>query len=540
MYSQELQTSTLPKSVFYAASLGVALLTFLVYLPSLGSDFVNWDDDFYVYDNPAIRSLTPEMLRYAFSTPVGPNWHPLTMVSLALDYSLWGSNPFGYHLTNVILHTINTLLVFVLAVRLFEAAGAAGSAGGRGLVAATAAAAIFGLHPLRVESVVWVTERKDVLFALFFLLGILSYIKYVASCTRAARGYYIGALTLFALSVMAKAMAVTFPAVLLILDFFPFKRLGTFKRALLEKVPFFALAAVFSALTVWVVHAKGFMYPAYDLSVIERVLVALRGYGFYLYKMALPFGLAPLYPLPSEPALVSLEYASSLLLFLGISVACVLLLRKSRVFMAAWLFYLVTLLPVIGILQVGGQAVADRFSYVPLLGPTMLAALGAALVFDRVRERGRYGAAARAALLTATFLALALLSYKTVLQTRIWKDSVTLWTYEVKLYPDTAYQAHFHLGNAYTDKGRTLNAIPHYIETIRIRPNHKESRFMLAEALVKLGRLGEAAGEFEAFIRLDPDYAQARFKLAEVYRGLGRNREAMAQLNEGIRLSGRR
>ncbi|MDP2690003.1 MAG: hypothetical protein Q8P48_07820, partial [Deltaproteobacteria bacterium] len=279
----------------YAAAFSIALITFLAYLPSLQNGFVNWDDLDYVYENELIRSIDLNFIKTILTTPLVYNWHPLTMFSYAVDYSLWGLDPLGYHLVNIVIHSIDTALVFLLALRLACIAGeergeSEGTSTGR-LAAALVAAALFGLHPLHVESVSWISERKDGLCAFFFLSSALMYLKY-AGATPGKGRYYACSLLLFIPALMSKSMAVTLPAVLLILDFYPLRRRLT-PKLLYEKAPFFLLSLLVSALTIWAQREGGALVGINAYPAPWRAVIALRAHAFYIYKMLAPINLAP-------------------------------------------------------------------------------------------------------------------------------------------------------------------------------------------------------------------------------------------------------
>ena len=395
------------------AYLTPTLLAFLVFLPTLGYDFVSWDDAQYVYENPAIRSLEPSSLWHIFKTTDLTKWHPLTIVSFAVDYAVWGLDPRGFHLTNTLLHALNTLLVVVIVGRLCTLSGLKS----RGVLAtAFITALIFSVHPLRVESVAWVTERKDVLYGAFYLLSILAYTSYAAPATKdrwRAKAAYLLSLTLFGLASMSKPMAVTLPVILLILDFYPLKRLGDSAVIYVEKVPFF-LISLFTGVMILRANLSLDTAPGFaELPLYERVLNAAHSCVFYLYKTFVPTGLAPFYP-PAEDVLTPAYFASAAAIIM-ISALCVWLWifakKGSRLYLTLWLYYLVTLVPVLGFVQVGSQAAADRFTYMASLGPALLAALGGYRIARKVPIKGRAKANGRSSSLGPCGLWRTLLPY---------------------------------------------------------------------------------------------------------------------------------
>ncbi|MFQ5737098.1 MAG: hypothetical protein ACE5GY_09610, partial [Thermodesulfobacteriota bacterium] len=424
----------------------VAATVFIVYLPVLGNGFVNWDDGAYVYRNLHIRSLD---IRWAFSSVVVGTWLPLTLLSYTLDYAIWGLNPLGYHLTNNLLHALNSALVLVLGARLYAIAAHGEGAKKGALWAGFVAALLFGLHPLRVESVAWIAERKDVLCAFFFLLAALAYIEYASVKNAPGRGllWYAASLVLFILALLAKPMAVTLPAVLLILDLYPLGRLTGRRgagagRAVAEKIPFFALSVAASATALWAQRLYDAVAPLSSAAPFDRVLTAINASVFYLYKTIAPVGLAPLYPRPSgmggtgASLLSSPASIVSLAVFLVLTAVCVLTFRRRRYIGTAMLCYAVTLLPVSGIIRVGSQAAADRYTYLPTIGLFVLAGALAGRVIARQKARRGVGRGVGRMVVAATVLAAVIaLSWATVRQTRVWKDSLTLWSYEIARYP---------------------------------------------------------------------------------------------------------
>ena len=368
----------------YSVAGFVSLLTFLVYLSCLHNKFVLWDDNRYVYENPHIHPLNLAFFKWAFFDFYEANWHPLTWVSHALDYAVWGLNPMGHHLTNNILHAVNTFIVVILVAKLLEAWRPSRqqnpplrpSEKGSYLIIAAVTGLLFGLHPLHVESVAWVSERKDLLCAMFFLLSILAY----------TNKHYILVLFLFALALLSKPMAVSLPAVLLILDWHPFNRISSMKSflsALLEKLPLIALSLISSVLTVLAQKAGGALRTFDVIPLSVRVLVATESLMSYLWKMILPMNLTPYYPYPKNISLLSEECLLSVILVFGITAACIVMAKKQKLWLAVWGYYVITLLPVIGIVQVGIQAMADRYTYLPSLGPFLITGLGVAWVFKK-------------------------------------------------------------------------------------------------------------------------------------------------------------
>jgi tetratricopeptide (TPR) repeat protein len=553
-------------------SFSAAFVSLLVYLPSLGNDFVNWDDSVYVYDNQYVKQDFFDFIKWMFASVYSSNWHPLLWLSFKVDYALWELNPFGYHLSNVLLHGANVLLVVLLTGRLLKAA--TGIFDNRTVTAAALAGAVFGLHPLHVESVAWISGRKDVLYAFFWLLSLLAYVKYVE---RRKASRYIVCLGAFCFSLMSKPMAVTLPVVLLALDYYPLRRLNKkdwLKISVLEKLPFFVLSGLDFLVTVYAQSAGGALTKLDAIPLWQRGASAIKALGFYLYKFALPFNLSPYYPLSLKMGVFSLEFALSFAAVAAATAIALLYARKQPVIAMAWGYYIATLLPVLGFFQTGTHAAADRFMYMPVFGP--VAVLAAIVVWAGERLKGRARGFAAAGVLFVS-LALAGLSVLSVKQARVWKDSFTLWSHAIELYPESL-QPYAGRGKAFLDKGDHVKAIedftsaiargnmPYagktdrlfksrsnrglaYIETgnyeaalndfdaaIGYSPGNAALYFNKGIALGLLGRLEEAVDSYRHAVSLDPDFPSPYNNLAKIYTGAGKFEEAIVFMSRAIAL----
>jgi tetratricopeptide (TPR) repeat protein len=535
--------------IIIAAS--VAIVTFIVFLPTVQNDFINWDDDSYVYQNPHIRSFDLSLLKWSF-TDTRLMWVPLTKVSHAVVYALWGLNPAGHHLVNVLLHGLNTFLVVILIISL------AGHLNGTGqkdfppekskafhlkaLVASAVTGLLFGLHPLHVESVAWVTERKDVLYSFFFLLSLLSYLRYVSVSLNRQRSWYYGlCLLFFSFALLSKAMAVTLPAVLLILDVYPLRRfkievnLKSQLKVLIEKVPFLGLSFVYTIMTMASYAGHG------SLGSLEKYTFAQRIYGsfqeliFYLYKMVFPVNLVPLYPYPSKMSFLSLQYIGSFIAVVVITVFCIYSWRKNRqVYLAVWVYYIVTLLPVLGIIQVGKTAGADRYTYLASIGPFLLTGLVTAAVYERVsRIKQRLPILQTAAVATAIAV-LVSVSYLTIRQIGVWKNSLVLWNYVIEKEPGKVHIAYNNLGNAYQFKGLFDKAIEQYQIALRLKPDYAIGYNNLGNAYQFKGLFDKAIEQYQAALRLKPDYAEAYNNLGVIYQSRGLFDKAIEQYQKAL------
>lgn len=518
-----------------------AFITFLIYLPALGNDFVNWDDQMYVYLNHNIRHFDLAFLKWAFKTDVlNAYWHPLPLISYALDYQILGLNPFQFHLTNVVFHALNTFLVFCLAVNLYIAARpeavAARAFDAGAVTAGLVTAFLFGVHPQHVESVAWISERKDVLYAFFFLLSVLSYLRYANPQAPRKVLYYTLSLIFFILSVMSKPMAVTLPLVLLILDWHPLGRFAggsngykLVKIALLEKLPFFAVSLLSGLLTVVSMYGHGNVDEG--LSIFVRAVVSVRGYMFYIYKMFLPFDLAPVYPYPQVILFFDYKTLVPLAGFILIAVFCVLTFRRLRSFQAAWLSYLIMLLPVIGIIQNGHQSAADRYTYLPLLGLFLLAGFGLAKLIERT------GGYLRVIVVVPAVFVFVAMSYLTIKQEAVWKGPVTLWTRQISVYPGQPWTAHYYRALGYSNKGDFANAEKDYtlyMASNEFDPSDARKYVERGTLYMELKDCGAALKDFEAALKLKPEYASAVFANGVLNAGAGRCRQAVEGLRSGL------
>jgi tetratricopeptide (TPR) repeat protein len=525
-------------------SILVALITILVYLPALQNDFVNWDDGKYVYENPNIRSFGFNSLQWMLTTFHAGNWHPLTWLSHAIDYALWSLNPMGHHLMSVIFHGLNTFLVIILITHLINLTGKDKHNQKTSLIAGAITGLLFGLHPLHVESVAWVSERKDVLYAFFFLLSIYMYIKYVSAEQGRKVLFYGLCLGFFILSLMSKPMAVTLPVVLIILDFFPLGRLDfksgliSKRKVLMEKVPFFGLSLASSAITIMAQQVGGAIKSINSIGIEDRMLIALRGLVSYLYKMLWPKDLSPIYPYPTKISFFMFEYIASVIFILVITLFCIYSWKKQKFWLSIWTYYLITLFPVLGIIQVGEQAAADRYTYLPSLGPFLLIGMGIARLTGRIIRKD-HGLDFRNlfAIFAVAAGALVLLAGLTINQTKVWKDSETLWKRNLKLYPDTSFQAYNNLGLVYKSQGLIDEAIRRYKTAIQMNPNYPPAYNNLGNIFLSQGQNDKAIENFRIAIKLNPKYSEVHYNLGLAYGSKGLVDKAVAHYMISIRLN---
>ena len=493
---------------------------FFVYSQTLHHKFVNFDDNVYITDNQNVQNgLNLRSIRWAFSTGLSANWLPLTWLSHMLDCQLFGLDPKGHHLVNVIFHTVNTLLLFWV---LKAMAGA--------LWQSAFVAALFALHPLHVESVAWAAERKDVLSTLFWLLTIAAYLRYVR---RNNTKWYLVSLFLFASGLMAKPMVVTLPFVLLLLDYWPLSRISgkptkrEIYRLALEKLPFFALSVI-SSIVTFVVQRRGEAVGCIDSFPLGvRIVNALASYMKYIEKTVWPAGLAVFYPYRADISLV-LQAAAGVLVLLGVSILVIKEAIRQRYLLVGWLWYLGTLVPVIGLVQVGNQALADRYSYIPLIGLFIIVAWGGQALFVKWHCQKIVSGFSAAAVLFA-------LSVCTYFQLHYWRDSFALFEYALKV-TDNNYVAHNNLGFAFQTQGKFNEAMSHYHQALQLKSDDAKAYNNLGLALKAQGKLDEAVSYYQQALRIRPDLVEAHNNLGIALAFQNRLNEAIDQYQQALKI----
>ncbi len=528
----------------------IFLIVVLLYAPALNNSFVNWDDNFYVYENSHIETLNLNFLYWMVTALYEANWHPLTWLSHSIDYALFGLNPSGHHLTSSILHGINTFLVFLLVLQLMirertmgHKASSPSTASrqhqAQALIAAAVTALLFGIHPVHVESVAWAAERKDVLCAFFFLLTLCAYCVYASTAdTGKRRAWFTGCLALFAAALMAKPMAITLPLVLLLLDMYPLRRITlspatqTMNVSVLkEKVPFFLLSLVSGILTFMAQHAGGALASMARMPLSFRLVNALHSLFFYAGKMIWPGKLVPFYPFSSNITLVDLRYGIPAILAVVITALSIwMLLRKRYVLVTAGAYYVITLLPVLGIIQVGSQAAADRYTYLPSIGIFLLAGLG-------VSQAWVLGMRRKSMALAGGLLAVPLcivLGHLTVKQIRVWQNSEALWAHVARSFPGRVPMAHNNMGMAYEKRGMYEDAVNEYKKAIAIDPFFEDPHINLGTFYYARGMYERAAAEYEKAVAINPGAADAHYNLGLAYDRAGRYDKAVAAYEKAV------
>ncbi len=520
--------------------------TAILYWPVIGHGFINFDDNDYLVHNWNIHSgVTGRAIAWAFRTGYASNWHPLTWISHMLDWQLYGPNPAGHHFTNLLFHAANCVLLFVLLRQMTGATWRSAFV-----------AALFAWHPLHVESVAWAAERKDVLSAFFWILTLMAYTRYTKAKSlpltqREGRGeragkantclYYALSLVLFALALMSKPMAVTLPFVLLLMDFWPLGRIQLFspsssadaphtsrtRQLIVEKIPFFLLAMIASIITFKVQQAGGAVDSLASSSLGLRIENAFLAYVGYVLKTIWPADLAILYPLSFHLPMGTV--LAAVVAFILMCAAAFWSAKRLPYLAVGWFWFAGTLVPVIGIVQVGAQAMADRYTYLPSIGLFIVFAWGAADLLSKIPN-------ARNVLSGAALVVLAVFSVLTRQQLGYWKDGETLFRHAIAV-TDHNYLAYSSLGSCLNEQGRTAEAIEYATKAIRIQPNYPEGHYNLGTLLLSAGRNAEAIEQFEMALKQNPRFADAENNLGKAFENEGKLDDAATHLAAAHRLS---
>src|SRR3989454_404925 len=472
-----------------------------------------------------------------------PHYIPLTWMTFGLDYLLWGMNPVGYHLTSLLLHAANAVVFFFLVRRLLTLALPSPPERGHAVpVAAGFAALVFAIHPLRVESVAWVTERRDVLSGLFYLVTILMYLW---ACERGARGrgWYWLSVAVFVGALLSKSMVVNLPIVLLILDVYPLRRLGGFvgwwwsepaRRVYVEKIPFALLAAAASAIALMAQLSHHSMVSVVQLSALGRLAVSAYGVSFYLWKTVAPVNLSPLYELPPTVNPGAVPFILSYGLVLAITAIILALRRRVPGLPAVWLAYIVVLLPVLGIVQSGQQIAADRYNYLAGLGWAILA--GAGLLFcSQSLGRSKTGTLTTPPIAGVAMCVVVGLGVLTWNQVQVWHDSEKLWAHVLAMDPQSSI-AENNFGVVRAGERKLAEAIEHYRRALQIRPTYADVRYNLAVALAQQSKPAEAVEHYQRALQIKPEHAGAHYNLGIALAQQGKLAEAIDHYRRALRL----
>ncbi|MHC4397420.1 MAG: tetratricopeptide repeat protein [Planctomycetota bacterium] len=501
--------------LIYAA---LTLATFIAYEPVRHNDFVDYDDDIYVTKNPTVQTgLTPHSVLWAFIRPRIANWHPLTLLSHMLDCQLFGLNPFWHHLTNLLFHTANTLLLFWVLKSM------------TGLIWPGAfVAAAFALHPLHVESVAWVAERKDVLSGFFWMLIIAAYIRYTK---QPGIVRYLPVFFAFGLGLLAKSMLVTLPFVLLLLDYWPLDRLRwerqNIRSLIIEKIPLFVLTLISSVIAFIAQHSARKAEIGIDVSLTGRISNAIVSYLMYIFKTVYPIRLAVLYPHPGDN-LVAYKPIVSFIILAAVSVGVIYMARHRRYLVVGWFWYLGTLVPVIGFVKIGLQAMADRYTYIPSIGIFIMLAWGAAELLPKWRYR-------RTTFTIAATVALAGMLLCTRMQLRHWRNSETLFKHAINVTQNN-FTMHYNYGKVLADRGRFEDAVVHFNKALQINPQDYDARNNKGLALLDLKKYGEAMACFEEALEFRPGHYKTILNMGMVMARQGRLNEAVKRFKTVLQI----
>jgi protein O-mannosyl-transferase len=534
------------RRIYQLFPVAVALLTLGAFLPALENGWVDWDDRENFLDNPDWLGLGPSQLKWMWTTHLMGHYIPVTWMTLGFDYKLWGMDAAGYHLSNILWHAANAVLFYFIAVSLLTFAIPAGSVEMRARIpfGALFAALLFGLHPLRAESVAWITERRDVVSGMFYLLAILIYLRAFQDTSRHPilpwRNYW-SCIACFILAILSKEIAVTLPLILLLLDIWPLRRFsgplqrwfsGQNRRVLLEKIPFLAISVAAGALSLYSASRENLNLPLSLISWPQRLAITVYGLAFYIRKTCAPFHLAPFYPLTRQRVdLAGLPFLASAALIISIAAIAFLTRRRWAALTIALLSYGITLVPVSGIFQNGRQIAADRYSYLACLGWALVAGGALLWAFNVLPRLGRQVLT----ILAAT--ALGALAWLTWRQVQIWSDPETLWREAMAVEP--SFMAANHLGVIFEQRRDYLHAAEEYRLALQMNPNDWDAHFNLAWVQMDLRDWEAAAEEFGFVLRLRPTFADAHRGLGYAEMKQGRLDEAIAQFRIALSLDPR-
>lgn len=512
-------------------SLFLTMVVFTAYFQVKDLDFINFDDDIYITNNRYVQEgLTVKGLAWAFTTTHAANWHPITWISHMIDCELYGLNPMGHHWTNLQIHIANTLLLFFIFQQMTGA-----------MWRSAFVAALFAVHPLHVESVAWIAERKDLLSTFFGLLAIQMYHRYVL---KKKLFFYLMIILFFGLGLMAKPMLVTFPFVLLLLDYWPLKRFQssddrTYSKSLrrfdfpkllrlfLEKVPLLFLSLISSGVTIIAQKGMNALPPLELYSLLVRIKNALVTYVGYLVKTAWPKSLSVYYPHPGD-TLPGWHVFGAILLIVGISVLVILAVKQYPYMIVGWLWYLGTLVPVIGLVQVGGQAMADRYTYIPLIGIFIIFAWG----FHDVGGEHFYRKvfiSIFAMVILSTFIG------RTFIQTNYWKNSITLFENANRINGNISL-VHNNLGVAYYDIENYDRAIFHYKKALVIEPEHTSAHNNLANIFAAQGKFEDSVFHYKEALKKYPENEVIHYNLGKILIKQGKTKDGLLHLLEAVRI----
>ncbi len=492
---------------YYAALAGIVLISFIAYLPVLHNGLINWDDNVYIINNPLLQSIN---LKEVFSQNIGGNYHPLTILTLAVEYHFFGLNATGYHAFNLLLHVFNIILVFYTIYFLSNKSAVA-------LVASL----LFGIHPMHVESVAWAAELKDLLYTFFFLASYIFYLKYLKDFKRT---FYVFALVLFLLSILSKAMAASLPILLILTDYFRGRKLNI--KAVLEKAPFFLIAITFGIVAVLAQKSMG----ATDVIVFsfpQRIIFACYGFISYLYKFLLPVQLSAYYPYPIKSGeVIPVLYYSFVVFCLALVAFVIYSLRYSKKIFFGIGFFAITVFLVLQLLPVGGTVMADRYSYIPSIGIFYLTGEGVYLLWSKKQKL-------TALILIGVFTIF--FSVKSYDRCKVWEKDITLWNNVISQY-QTIPIAYNNRGSALIHENKSTEAINDFNQAIELKPDYSEAYNNRGSVLLNERRYDDAINDFNMVIKLKPNDAKAYINRGVAFKNNNSSEKALNDFKKAIEL----
>lgn len=481
----------------------VLLFSTMVLWRTLDGDFVNWDDDIYVTENPLLENLSSNLKTY-FTQPIASNYHPLTILSLAIDYQLVGMNPWWYHVVNLVFHLLNTLLVYLFIKQLSR---------GKENVSLIVAV-LFAIHPMHLESVAWISERKDVLFTFFFLLSSLSYMRY----THTGKVQHLaGSLGLFLLSCLSKPAAVTLAPTLVIIDWYMGRKFN--QKAILDKIPYFIIALIFGIVTFIIQRDTAVSdFAAYTM--FQRIMFASYGMVIYIIKLFVPYNLAVLHPYPNVPEGLTTFYYIAPLLVAALIAAVIWSVQKTKVVAFGFLYYLINVALVLQFMSVGMAIISERYTYVPYIGLFFILAMG----FDYLRRQRPQLALPLTAIMVGYIVVMSVVTYN---RTALWKNSDTLWTDVIKKYPNKAPVAHNNRGTYYRAEKQMQKALEDFNLAIQLLTDYQLAYVNRGNVYFSLNENEKALADYNKGLEIKKDDAKAFCNRAAVYFQLGQYEKAI-------------
>ena len=541
------QLFTNERALTWLVPTAIVLITAVAFAPVLQNDFVNWDDRVNLLENRHYRGLSLGHLQWMFTTFHNSLYRPLTWMTLGADYLMWGMNPSGYHLTSLVFHCAAAVLFYLLSGRMLSliAPAAPGSDDRPVKFAAIVAALIFAVHPLRVEPIAWASGRENVVAGPFFILTLIFYLRAVeAETVRSSYWKWMSAAWLsYALSLLGKGAGVTLPIVLLLFDVYPLRRIGhspskssgsQLWRLGWEKAPFFFLALVAGLLAIYGKQQSKLMYGIEEYGIAERLVQAMYGIIFYLWKTLLPIGLSNLYEMETL-SLLDWRFILSGLLLVAITAGLWTFRQTWPMGLMAWVGYGVILLPYIGVAQNGPQIAADRYTYLACMVWSWIPGAGV-LHCWRAHGRGKIGRPAFLAFQATILLIVGLLGWLTWKQTQIWRDSETLWRHALAINPKSFFAHHF-LATALMAKDRPTEAIDHFHRSLAINPNYASAHTGLGSVLAENGDLNQAAEHYHRALRLDPSSMEAHYNLGRLLARRGETEQAIIHYSRALAIN---